>query len=134
MEFNIFNQDITLDEVKNRDGIKFIDELGLEGEAKETAVSNYLSKSLLTFAKDESLFEKVDETVRYLDKEEDLYIIVTRKQYEQKTASLVIDVKALTMAIRFNLNGEVKEKTFDSSTKIKDIVKAYNTAIKALNK
>ena len=133
MNFDIFTKDITIKEIKESDGIKFIDELGLDESATAQAKVNYIDKSILNLAQNKEIFEDNEVSVRYLDKTENGYAIVVRKPFEQLITKLVID-KDLNISITFEANGKVQDKPFSEDSKMTDIIKAFNTCIKNVQK
>ena len=133
MNFDIFTKDITIKEIKESDGIKFIDELGLDESATAQAKVNYIDKSILNLAQNKEIFEDNEVSVRYLDKTENGYAIVVRKPFEQIITKLVID-KDLNISITFEANGKVQDKPFSEDSKMTDVIKAFNTCIKNVQK
>lgn len=133
MNFDIFTKDITIKEIKESDGIKFIDELGLDESATAQAKVNYIDKSILNLAQNKEIFEDNEVSVRYLDKTENGYAIVVRKPFEQLITKLVID-KDLNVSITFEANGKVQDKPFSEDSKMTDVIKAFNTCIKNVQK
>ena len=133
MNFDIFTKDITIKEIKESDGIKFIDELGLDENATAQAKVNYIDKSILNLAQNKEIFEDNEVSVRYLDKTENGYAIVVRKPFEQIITKLVID-KDLNVSITFEANGKVQDKPFSEDSKMTDVIKAFNTCIKNVQK
>lgn len=133
MNFDIFTKDITIKEIKESDGIKFINELGLDESATAQAKVNYIDKSILNLAQNKEIFEDNEVSVRYLDKTENGYAIVVRKPLEQLITKLVID-KDLNVSITFEANGKVQDKPFSEDSKMTDVIKAFNTCIKNVQK
>lgn len=133
MKFDVFTKDITIKEIKEDDGIQFINELGLDEIATTQAIESFIQKSILTLAQNKDIFVDDENTVRYLDKEENAYAIVVRKPFEQKVTKLVIG-SDLNIVIKFEVNGKVQDKSYDENSKLTDIIKAFNSCIKTIQK
>lgn len=133
MKFDVFTKDITIKEIKEDDGIKFINELGLDEVATDIAITNFIQKSILNLAQNKDIFVDDETTVRYLDEEENAYAIVVRKPFEQRITKLVIDLD-LNIVIKFETNGKVQDKSYDENSKLTDVIKAFNSCIKTIQK
>lgn len=128
MNFEILMSGVTLGEIKNSDALKFIAELGLEGDALSQAKENYFKKAVLALAKKADNFELAPEMVYYLEGN----TIIARKQFEDKMATLTFDLVKETVVMDATINGTSKSKEYKEDAKISDIIKAFNSVIKKM--
>lgn len=128
MNFEILKQDITLGEVKDSDALKFIIELGVSGDALSEAKANYFSKAILEFAKQKDIFELPEGMVYYLENN----TITARRQFENKIVSLEFDLLNEKATINASIDGITKSKEYTGTSKVSEIVKAFNAILKKM--
>lgn len=136
MNFDILMQkDFKVEDAKNCDAIKFLRELGADTvEALET----YYRKCVITLAKQKDVFAMADDMVLYVEEGEGdnrlVSSIVVRKAFEKKIVRLNIDLEKQEVTLFAESNGAKKNKAYEPSTKIVDILKDFNAFLKAIQK